>query len=134
MATVFNLTVADFHTYYVVAGAAPVLVHNCGSGTISKKQMDQHILPRHDPNHRDSWKWNKSKFEDWVKPDHIRNWAKLAMRKPIDNMNVGTGAAHRHYLPINSRHPVGYDQNDNPLHKIAVWVRNGEVESVHPER
>ncbi|MET9847868.1 polymorphic toxin-type HINT domain-containing protein [Streptomyces ossamyceticus] len=133
-ATTYNLTVNDLHTYYVLAGQTPVLVHNCGSGNISQKQMDEHILPRHDPNHLDSWKWDKSKFEDWVKPEHIRNWAKLAMRKPIDNMNVGTGAAHRHYLSINSRHPVGYDQDGNPLHNIAVWVRNGKVESVHPER
>ncbi|MFJ4216104.1 hypothetical protein ACIP27_25640 [Streptomyces hydrogenans] len=29
-ANVRNLTVADFHTYYVLAGATPVLVHNCG--------------------------------------------------------------------------------------------------------
>ncbi|MET9438116.1 polymorphic toxin-type HINT domain-containing protein [Streptomyces sp. NPDC006551] len=29
-ATVHNLTVSDVHTYYVLAGAAPVLVHNCG--------------------------------------------------------------------------------------------------------
>ncbi|MER6994593.1 polymorphic toxin-type HINT domain-containing protein [Streptomyces sp. NPDC000410] len=28
-ATVHNLTVADIHTYYVLAGATPVLVHNC---------------------------------------------------------------------------------------------------------
>ncbi len=28
-ATVHNLTVGDVHTYYVVAGATPVLVHNC---------------------------------------------------------------------------------------------------------
>ncbi|MET7334213.1 DNRLRE domain-containing protein [Nonomuraea sp. NPDC005650] len=28
---VHNLTVADLHTYYVVAGATPVLVHNCGN-------------------------------------------------------------------------------------------------------
>ncbi|MGW4229916.1 polymorphic toxin-type HINT domain-containing protein [Streptomyces sp. NPDC004980] len=27
-----DLTVADLHTYYVLAGAAPVLVHNCGTG------------------------------------------------------------------------------------------------------
>ncbi|MER5933038.1 polymorphic toxin-type HINT domain-containing protein [Streptomyces sp. NPDC002054] len=27
--TTHNLTVNDFHTYYVLAGAAPVLVHNC---------------------------------------------------------------------------------------------------------
>ena len=31
--TVHNLTVADLHTYYVLAGATPVLVHNCG-GTL----------------------------------------------------------------------------------------------------
>ncbi|NED83183.1 EndoU domain-containing protein, partial [Streptomyces sp. SID11233] len=29
-ATVHNLTVRNQHTYYVLAGAAPVLVHNCG--------------------------------------------------------------------------------------------------------
>ncbi|MFE3382787.1 polymorphic toxin-type HINT domain-containing protein, partial [Streptomyces anulatus] len=31
-ATVYNLTVADVHTYYVLAGATAVLVHNCGGG------------------------------------------------------------------------------------------------------
>jgi hypothetical protein len=29
-ARVHNLTVADTHTYYVIAGSAPILVHNCG--------------------------------------------------------------------------------------------------------
>jgi hypothetical protein len=28
--TVYNLTVDHLHTYYVIAGATPVLVHNCG--------------------------------------------------------------------------------------------------------
>ncbi|WP_344447530.1 hypothetical protein, partial [Kitasatospora nipponensis] len=27
----YNLTVTDLHTYYVLAGTTPVLVHNCGS-------------------------------------------------------------------------------------------------------
>ncbi|MFH8290515.1 polymorphic toxin-type HINT domain-containing protein [Streptomyces sp. NPDC018059] len=31
-ATVHNLTVSDLHTYHVLAGASPVLVHNCGNG------------------------------------------------------------------------------------------------------
>ncbi|MFI1285223.1 nucleic acid/nucleotide deaminase domain-containing protein [Streptomyces sp. NPDC020858] len=31
--TTYNLTVDDFHTYYVLAGATPVLVHNCDVGT-----------------------------------------------------------------------------------------------------
>jgi len=28
----YALTVADIHTYYVIAGTTPVLVHNCGEG------------------------------------------------------------------------------------------------------
>jgi RHS repeat-associated protein len=31
-ATVHNLTIANTHTYYVLAGNTPVLVHNCGTG------------------------------------------------------------------------------------------------------
>ncbi|MFE0085891.1 hypothetical protein, partial [[Kitasatospora] papulosa] len=32
----YNLTVEDFHTYYVLAGATPVLVHNSNCPTASK--------------------------------------------------------------------------------------------------
>ncbi|MGA5343930.1 polymorphic toxin-type HINT domain-containing protein [Streptomyces variabilis] len=31
---VYNLTVDDLHTYYVLAGTTPVLVHNCGGEAI----------------------------------------------------------------------------------------------------
>lgn len=31
----YNLTVADLHTYYVLAGQTPVLVHNCPDGKLS---------------------------------------------------------------------------------------------------
>ncbi|MFE5676933.1 polymorphic toxin-type HINT domain-containing protein [Streptomyces erythrochromogenes] len=31
----YNLTVADLHTYYVLAGATPVLVHNCGGSEVT---------------------------------------------------------------------------------------------------
>ncbi|MBB5868340.1 RHS repeat-associated protein [Allocatelliglobosispora scoriae] len=128
-----DLTVDNFHTYYVVAGDAQVLVHNCGEGNVSDEVMNDHILPRHDAGHPDAGKWTeKSKFEDWVKPSHIRNWARLAMSKPMERMNIGTGNAHQHVLQIKSRHPIGYDKDGNDLFSIEVWVRNGEVESVHP--
>ncbi|MFZ3494698.1 polymorphic toxin-type HINT domain-containing protein [Streptomyces sp. 5.8] len=38
-ATVYNLTVSDVHTYYVLAGAAPVLVHNCGGGAVDEGHL-----------------------------------------------------------------------------------------------
>ncbi|GGL74840.1 hypothetical protein GCM10010129_18270 [Streptomyces fumigatiscleroticus] len=34
-AAVHNLTVGDLHTYYVLAGTAPVLVHNCNENILS---------------------------------------------------------------------------------------------------
>ncbi|MFJ4023051.1 polymorphic toxin-type HINT domain-containing protein, partial [Streptomyces hydrogenans] len=40
-ASVRNLTVADFHTYYVLAGAAPVLVHNCGVVAAARAKADE---------------------------------------------------------------------------------------------
>ncbi|MFJ8189393.1 polymorphic toxin-type HINT domain-containing protein [Streptomyces sp. NPDC096094] len=70
-ARTYNLTVDDLHTYYVLAGATPVLVHNsnCGVGDALKgwqtryfqmgdqhlrltKERMQHILERHHPSYR----------------------------------------------------------------------------------
>ncbi|MFJ6571052.1 RHS repeat-associated core domain-containing protein [Streptomyces sp. NPDC091292] len=55
--TVHNLTVEGVHTYYVVAGAAPVLVHNCGTTTIYRtspigrgsSELDGGLNPEHFP-------------------------------------------------------------------------------------
>ncbi|NUK67357.1 RHS repeat-associated core domain-containing protein [Streptomyces lunaelactis] len=51
-ATVYNLTVADIHTYYVLAGDTPVLVHNsnglCGTAALDNGDW-QHIVDRHRP-------------------------------------------------------------------------------------
>ncbi|MFE2419003.1 RHS repeat-associated core domain-containing protein [Streptomyces hokutonensis] len=40
-ATVHNLTVGVLHTYYVLAGGTPVLVHNCGWGELKQYRADQ---------------------------------------------------------------------------------------------
>jgi hypothetical protein len=32
--TTYNLTIDGLHTYYVEAGNTPILVHNCGTGTV----------------------------------------------------------------------------------------------------
>ncbi|MEV6631637.1 RHS repeat-associated core domain-containing protein [Actinoplanes sp. NPDC051470] len=38
--TAYNLTVDDLHTYYVLAGNTPVLVHNCGGATVDPGKFD----------------------------------------------------------------------------------------------
>ncbi|GLU47104.1 hypothetical protein Nans01_14550 [Nocardiopsis ansamitocini] len=45
--TVHNLTVADIHTYHVLAGDTPVLAHNCGSGAADLG----HLIDRADELH-----------------------------------------------------------------------------------
>jgi HNH endonuclease len=35
-----NLTVANLHTYYVMAGTTPVLVHNCGTNANERPGLD----------------------------------------------------------------------------------------------
>ncbi|MFI6908811.1 polymorphic toxin-type HINT domain-containing protein [Nonomuraea sp. NPDC050394] len=49
---VFNLAVADIHTYYVLAASTPVLVHNsnglCGTEALENGDW-QHIVDRHRP-------------------------------------------------------------------------------------
>ncbi|RSM97450.1 hypothetical protein DMA10_12005 [Streptomyces sp. WAC 01420] len=48
----YDLTVSDIHTYYVLAGATPVLVHNsnglCGTAALENGDW-QHIVDRHRP-------------------------------------------------------------------------------------
>ncbi|WP_460068204.1 ricin-type beta-trefoil lectin domain protein [Streptomyces sp. YKOK-I1] len=40
-ATVHNLTVSMLHTYYVLAGASPVLVHNCGDAESTANWVEE---------------------------------------------------------------------------------------------
>jgi hypothetical protein len=40
VATAYNLTVDDIHTYYVLAGDTPVLVHNSNCNSLTRAQSD----------------------------------------------------------------------------------------------
>ncbi|MGQ5652507.1 hypothetical protein ACUJ8H_21070, partial [Streptomyces sp. EKR5.2] len=44
----YDLTVGGLHTYYVLAGATPVLVHNsgpgCGTNWISSDKLPHHYM------------------------------------------------------------------------------------------
>ncbi|MEJ3748054.1 RHS repeat-associated core domain-containing protein [Actinomycetes bacterium KLBMP 9797] len=47
-ARVHNLTVADLHTYYALAGHTPVLVHNCGNLVDDDREFpNAHVLDEH---------------------------------------------------------------------------------------
>ncbi|MFF4290984.1 polymorphic toxin-type HINT domain-containing protein [Streptomyces sp. NPDC001633] len=123
-----DLTIAGTHTYYVLAGATPVLVHNCGAGEISDKVMKDHILARHslELDHLHPEFADKSKFAEGVTPAQIRQWAKDAMQAPMDKISMSNGA-HRHLYDVGKE--IGFDGETY----VAVWIENGQVTSVHPE-
>jgi RHS repeat-associated protein len=55
-----DLTLATVHTYYVVAGTTPVLVHNCGNGTDPRvisvdSSGEATVLPVHEVSHSGSY-------------------------------------------------------------------------------
>lgn len=47
--TVYDLTVSGTHTFYAVAGATPVLVHNCNNLVADAREFDglAHVLDEH---------------------------------------------------------------------------------------
>ncbi|MEU6216354.1 polymorphic toxin-type HINT domain-containing protein [Streptomyces sp. NPDC047022] len=55
--TTYDLTVNNLHTYYVLAGATPVLVHNCGTVDLYRvsprdrgaSELDNGVLPENHP-------------------------------------------------------------------------------------
>ncbi|MET0493764.1 MAG: SpvB/TcaC N-terminal domain-containing protein [Actinoplanes sp.] len=71
LALVHNLTVADIHTYYVLAGDTPVLVHNCGGG--APRSADGKFATRNGEKGRDG------------AADEVNAWEHLEMDGAIVN-------------------------------------------------
>lgn len=104
-AITYNLTVEDLHTYYVLAGQTPVLVHNSGgclpalrdwssqrfqfgnqSFLLDKKGME-HILTRHHPNYWDgSVKRTQSFFDSSMSVDDVQDAIGQVMRQNRDTL------------------------------------------------
>ncbi len=59
----YNLTVNDIHTYYVLAGAVPVLVHNAGCWEVSEDVLDE-IFDAHGPAVTDGVEYNIRRYND----------------------------------------------------------------------
>jgi hypothetical protein len=112
----------------VITGKTPVLVHNCGTGEISDKVMNDHILPRHslEQDHLYPEFSGKSKFVEGTTPERIRELSRSAMDSPMDKISMSNGA-HRHLYDTGGE--IGFDGERH----VAVWVENGQVTSVHPE-
>ncbi|MEV7179945.1 polymorphic toxin-type HINT domain-containing protein [Kitasatospora sp. NPDC093679] len=59
----FNLTVDELHTYYVLAGSIPVLVHNADCWTVSDEILDD-IFDDHGPEILQGVEWNVARYNE----------------------------------------------------------------------
>ncbi|GGV89729.1 hypothetical protein GCM10015535_44210 [Streptomyces gelaticus] len=98
--TVYNLTVADFHTYYALAGETPVLVHNAGCGVggalkgwrsqsftfgdnsfLLRKRDLTHILEGHHPAYLRGNSGDNTLFGKGVSIDDVQSAVSAVMRQ-----------------------------------------------------
>jgi hypothetical protein len=117
VATTYNLTIADIHTYYVLAGETPVLVHNSGPGCGSI-WIDSNKVPHHFKHAEDfgiTGKESKATKQAFV------NALESFVRNPGNVQITGTyrGAAARHYVDPNTGRHVSVDLESGQM--LGAW-------------
>ncbi|MBT2398755.1 polymorphic toxin-type HINT domain-containing protein [Streptomyces sp. ISL-100] len=80
-ATVYNLTVADFHTYYVGIGGQDILVHNA---RVKNLCPDEDAEGPHTTFRRDGATGNIDHYQEWVRPEDPRDPRPFIPGKRVD--------------------------------------------------
>ncbi|WP_078937428.1 polymorphic toxin-type HINT domain-containing protein [Streptomyces galbus] len=116
-ATTYNLTVDDLHTYYVLAGETPVLVHNSGPGCGSV-WLDSNRVPHHFKHAADfgiTAKESKASKQAFV--NALEGFVKDPGNVQIAGTYRGTPA--RHYVDLNTGRHVSVDIDSGEM--LGAW-------------
>jgi hypothetical protein len=130
-AKVNNLGVAGLHTYYVVAGTTPVLVHNCGVDDLDPWQVvdrvDAHVLNLHGPGTEAS----ASKFVSGTTREDIVNMVHEGVSR---SASTATGN-HAHLVDLGPR-IVGSVTTSGGVtrttSRVKIWINDGALGTIHP--
>ncbi|NUL25204.1 RHS repeat-associated core domain-containing protein [Streptomyces lunaelactis] len=116
-ARTYNLTVDDLHTYYVLAGDTPVLVHNSGPGCGSA-WIDSNSIPHHFKHAEDFGIMGKeSKATKQAFVGAVGDFVKNPGNVQIAGTYRGTPA--RHYVDLNSGRHVSVDLDSGKM--LGAW-------------
>jgi RHS repeat-associated protein len=126
-ATVRNLTVNELHTYYVVVGASPVLVHNCPTG--GDDAAEEMVRMRHYTNARGKAGIKQSGIirasdqnKVFMVPAKGKPWSP---RDAESKLGIGRGRGN-HVLEFDV--PAGRVQSRyNSTMGITEWVADGDI-------
>ena len=123
----YDLTVDKTHTFYVLAGTTPVLVHNCGGPVrLTDDAIDTHILPLHGPGTPAAG----TKFHEDLDPDDFGSLANEAVRgSPVPSRVDSVTGNHAHDHDFGPGRVIG----ENGSTRMRVWVDpEGNVRTMHP--
>ncbi|TDU91872.1 RHS repeat-associated protein [Kribbella voronezhensis] len=126
-ARVHNLTIGAIHTYYVLAGATPVLVHNCGGPVhLSDEVIDTHVLP----NHGAGTPGEGTKFHEDLDPDDFGSLANEAVSgSPVPSRVDSVTGNHAHDHDFGPGRTISEDGST----RMRVWVDpDRNVRTMHP--
>ncbi|MDG4808711.1 polymorphic toxin-type HINT domain-containing protein [Micromonospora sp. WMMD1120] len=124
-----DLTVANIHTYYVLAGTTPVLVHNCPSGVGGDEAAEATVRMRHYTNSRGAAGIMESgviKASDQNKVFMVPARGKpMSPRDAEDTLGIGRGRGRKVIefdVPASS-----VSSRSNPTMGITEWVADGDL-------
>ncbi|WP_180686585.1 polymorphic toxin-type HINT domain-containing protein [Streptomyces gossypiisoli] len=125
-ARTYNLAIAETHTYYVLAGATPVLVHNSGGCAEDVYTIEDHVIPRHTRGGAEA-DATKSLFDDGVDLGELATGS----AGQIGVYQEATGNI-RYFITANGI--VGTDRHGLPtrIYTIVRSGRDGELVTMHP--
>ncbi|NNJ62722.1 MAG: hypothetical protein HKP61_17645 [Dactylosporangium sp.] len=125
-----DLTVADTHTYYVIAGTVPVLVHNCGPNDIDPWQVmdriDEHVIPLHGPGTESAG----SKFLPGTTREDIAN----TVHEGLGRSASGATGNHPHVVDLGRDVGTVTAQGGvtKPTSRVKIWMTDGRLGTIHP--
>ncbi|MFJ8364449.1 RHS repeat-associated core domain-containing protein [Streptomyces sp. NPDC093984] len=138
--TTYDLTVGTLHTYYVLAGATPVLVHNCNGNAAINDDRLAHIEYRHGPGGRDQairagetdlpgefnedFIWNDD--DEHVLGDNLLEGVNNSPELPNPN-----GPGHIHQYDFGRT--IGVNGAGNETRVAEIVVRNGRIWTAYPK-
>ncbi|MFJ9779914.1 LamG-like jellyroll fold domain-containing protein [Amycolatopsis sp. NPDC101161] len=135
----YDLTIHELHTYYVLAGDTPVLVHNCGGDANVTDQRLAHIEYRHGPGARDQAIAAgetdlPGEFNDdfiWNGDDHVLRQNLVDGANTSPELRNPNGPGHLHQADFGR--PIGVNGAGKETSVAEIVVRDGRIWTAYPK-
>jgi hypothetical protein len=129
-ATMLDLTVAELHTYYVLAGDTPVLVHNCNASVLDPWQVRDRVRLHVMGLHGYGTGSTGSKFARDIGEDDVMNLVHRGVNQSTMTGVMDATGGHLHQY--DTGRVIG-EVDGTPTTYVNIWMRpDGAFGTIHP--